>query len=78
MQWWWWGAFLKDLKGELVFERQVEDSQVMKFGTGIPDRGNSINKGTEIMMAGKLLVVKYQMVKYEEGVVWARSWMVMC
>lgn len=50
----------------------------MKFGTGIPDRGNSINKGTEIMMAGKLLVVKYQMVKYEEGVVWARSWMVMC
>lgn len=29
------GGLLKDLKGELVFERQVEDSQVMKLGTQV-------------------------------------------
>ena len=49
-----WGDFPQGVKEELVFERQVGNSQIKKTGMGIPDRGNSMNKGTEIMMVETL------------------------
>ena len=49
-----WGDFPQGVKEELVFERQVGNSQIKKTGMGIPDRGNSMNKGTEIVMVEKL------------------------